>query len=440
MLETDVAILGGGVAGLACRAALGTGADTRLLEQASELGGLLRTYEQGRFAFDTCVHVLFFRDPELERWAHQWIPEGVHRFTKQNAIWQYGREIPYPYQYHAYALPSEARDECLQGFAERPRAAGENRSPSFEDWLIAQFGPGFYRHFFRPYNEKVYGLPPAELVAEPMTWMIPGDEHDAVIAGAHGPAALRPVSPSGMASYPRGRRGLASLIDGLGAAPGGSIHTGARVTGVDPEACEVVCESGARYRYRKLVSSLPLPTLLHALGPASRKLLSPEQSRKPWSQLLPATELTMVEVGSTCGGRALDSHWTYFPEADVPFYRLVRLEKISPDLAPPGGVSLLLECQGAPQVDREATLRRLFDLGVLKEPRAEHFRVRRVPCAYVLFTPDARELAKRARAFLEELGIMCVGRYGTWSYSSIEGAIRSGMNAASRLDGVEARA
>ena len=88
---------------------------------------------------------------------------------------------PYPFQVNTAGLPLDVRLECLLGFIETlrhperrtsrvppaqslisglpflkavPEAAADE--PSFLDWIHTQFGPGFARHFFEPYNRKLW--------------------------------------------------------------------------------------------------------------------------------------------------------------------------------------------------------------------------------------------------------------------------------------------
>lgn len=435
MPDTDVLILGGGVAGLSCRARLGDNRQTLLLEAQPTCGGLLQVHGRGDFIFDTTVHLLFFQDPHLEEWVLSLLPLGVHRIEKRNLVWQNGRQIPYPYQYHAHALPESVRQECHEGFVKRPEEC--NSSPNFEQWLLSQFGAGFYRWFFLPYNQKLYGVPPRALEATPLTWMIPADIQGKVLRGMTADQG-HAESPSRRGFYPRGRRGVAALVDALAAAPGGHIRTQAEVVSIDVRRRSVTTAGGRTFRYRQLISSLPLPVFLSALDPLPAELGS-MLGGKCWRDMLPCTELTVVEVGARESGPGLPAHWTYFPDAEVPFYRLVRLEAISADLAPPGGACLLLECEGRRAPERSRLLHFLCELGVLSRPHADHFALRRVAHAYAVFTPQACETARRVRVCLDALGIQMVGRYGTWSYSSVEDAIRSGMAAADRLHGAAAR-
>lgn len=419
-MTADVLVLGGGVAGLACRYGLAGHREVVLLEREPEAGGLLRVHPAGPYVFDSTVHVLFFRDDARKRLVLDLLDDDVRTFQKVNAIWQDGREIPYPYQFHAHALPPEVRERCLALF---PRE-GTDLPPdaSFEAWLRAQFGDGFYDAFFRPYNEKLYGIPLHTLEAAPMTWMIPSDDRTAVLAGATEPLPR----PAPTVFYPRGSRGIARLTDALMGRGTGSVRLGDAVARVDLRERWVETASGRRLAYRDLVSSLPLPAFLRLV-----RDLPPEVDRA--ARAMTSASVFVVEVGAPRDGGALPAHWTYLPDPDVPFYRLIRLERISPDLAPPGGVALLLEGTGERVPSREEALTWLHGLGVLAAPEANHVAVRRIEHAYVRFTHGYREARETTLGFLREAGVHSIGRYGEWRYASIAQALASGLDAADRL-------
>jgi UDP-galactopyranose mutase len=151
-------------------------------------------------------------------------------------------------------------------------------------------------------------------------------------------------------------------------------------------------------------------------------------------ETLAAVPISVVQVGARTTGAALPDIWTYFPDADVPFYRMTRLERISPDLAPAGGAALLLECAGTQAPDRESVLAWLDAQGVVPRSAVEHYDVWHVPYAYVLFLQGYRRTLERIRRALAEHGIVTTGRYGGWMYADIEMAMKSGLMAARRLD------
>lgn len=424
MTACDVLVVGGGAAGLACRAALAGARETLLLEREGETGGLLRVRQMRGFTFEPTLHVMFFRDPAMRAAVEALLPGGVRAFVKENAVWQRGRLIPYPYQYHARALPDDVRDACLDGFrAVTGRPAAD---ASYEAWLLAQYGAGFYHHFFRPYNAKLYGVSPAELEAAPMLWTLPPGERDAVLG--RGVAAEQVPHPSTRCLYPRGPDGIQALRDALLGLSGDPVRRGEEVVEIDAARRVARTAGGERIAYRALVSSLPLPVLVGIMTGVPADVAAAAAG-------LRAAPVTTVQVGAREDGGMLPAHWTYFPDAEIPFYRLVRLERISPDLCPPGAAALLLECPGATAPDRESVLRLLHGLGVLREPRAEVYATAHVPYAYVLFHHGWRGALARVRDFLVSSGVETIGRYGEWTYSNIEGTLRSGLLAGGRLAG-----
>jgi protoporphyrinogen oxidase len=420
--DADVLILGGGLAGLACRAALPPHRAATVLEAAEETGGLLRVHQRGGYAFDSVPHVVFFRSRRLLEELRALLPEGLHAFRRTNSIWQDGRRIPYPYQFNALALPEATRAECLDGFRLNPHAGqGGDGEATFRDWLLGQFGPGFYRHFFRPYNDKLYGVPLDALEAAPLRWTIPSENGRAVLAGEGDPAGAPELF------YPAGREGIALIPRALERIGRGDVLTGAAAVRVDAGRRTVATADGREFRYRSLVSTIPLPELLKMVGGV------PDEVRELGGALA-AVPITVVQVGARVTGSALPDIWTYFPGDDVPFYRMTRLERISADLAPAGGAALLLECAGTTAPDRESVLAWLDAHGVVPRSAVEHYDAWPVPYAYVLFLRGYRGVLARIRRALAERGIVTAGRYGGWMYADIEMAMKSGLMAARRLD------
>jgi len=423
MQHTDVLVLGGGAAGLACMAGLSDQRDTMLLEREDEVGGLLRVHPAGDYVFDTTVHVLFFRNPQLLEAVLGLLPEGVHRFERKNLIWQAGSTIPYPYQFNAHALPDRVREACIGGFLDNPHGKGPVPE-DFRGWLLNQFGPGFYEHFFGPYNRKLYGVHPEELEAAPLLWLIPADNDEAIREGATAPPRNPPTTHC---FYPRGPRGIHAVAAGLRDLARGPILCGREVVRIEPAQRCVTTADGRQVRYRSLVNSLPLPVLLGLIDGLPPALAGAMQR-------LRAQSVTMLHIGARRSGDALPAHWTYFPDPEVPFYRMTRLEQITPDMCPEGATALMLECPGTEVPEQDKVLDLLTRLGVLRERGdVDEYRSRVIPYAYVLFLKGFRETVNAAMGFLDECGIHSTGRYGGWQYLNIEKTIESGLQVARRL-------
>jgi protoporphyrinogen oxidase len=260
-----------------------------------------------------------------------------------------------------------------------------------------------------------------------MVWTIPADNRQAIAAGAvpHCEAPARVDS-----FYPKGKEGISAIPRALLHAGKGEILTECAATAVFPDRRTVMTESGAMVKYTHLASSLPLPVLVGLIHDAPEAI-------KAAAANLSCQPVTVVEIGASSFGGNLSDHWVYFPEPEFPMYRLIRLEMISPDLAPEGGCSLLLECPGDRTPSREAVLSQLVDMGVLRDTKVDHYRTRTVQHAYVRFTHGYQESLLAIREYLAHIGISSVGRYGEWAYMNIEQAIQSGLAAGRSLSGVK---
>ena len=418
MRNVDVLILGGGVAGLACRAGLSGHRSSVVLEREVRPGGLLKMYNAGSYAFDTVLHVLFFRNPRMRAWISDLLPEGWRTFNRHNAIWQNHRLIDYPYQYHAHQLPEAARSACLDGFRRR---ASFPEDASFHAWLRSQFGEGFYHHFFKPYNEKLYGVPLDQLEAAPMTWTIPPENEQVILDSATG-SWTRPNLPI---HYPRGAAGIEAIPRALIDLSPDPIYCGDAVVRIDPVLKRVDTAQGKAYSYDQLVCSLPLNVLVDLIEGV------PPEVRGAW-QRLETVPVVVIEVAGIPEVQ-WPYHWVYFPDQDIPFYRLTQFDLLAPEHTPPGHISLLLECSGATPPPRRAVTKALETIGLLHEESICHYRARLLDPAYVLFSHGYEVAVRTCRTYLQQQDIFLVGRYGRWQYVNIEQTIEDGLTMAAQL-------
>ena len=63
----------------------------------------------------------------------------------------------------------------------------------------------------------------------------------------------------------------------------------------------------------------------------------------------------------------------------------------------------------------------------------EYIGSMRIPCAYVIYDAHRKKAVPMLLKFLEKNGIYSIGRYGRWEYSSIEEALREGLETAETI-------
>jgi UDP-galactopyranose mutase len=420
-VETEVLILGGGLAGLAAGSLL----DDRavVLEAEDRPGGLVRTERIGEYWFDHVIHLLYFSHPDVENRVSSLLGD-VLRPCPPDARVETGRGATrFPVQLNLFGLPPEVRAACLADL----RAAHEETTPprNYEELLLGAFGRALCELFFFPYNRKLWQRPLSGLSASGFHWNLTRPSVAEIERGAN---TARPASGyNSRGWYPRptgdGQRGMEVLSQAL-AGRVADLRLRHVVTALDPATRTVRTRSPegvTDFRYtHDCVSTLPLPTTVSLCRQAPAALV--ERCRA-----LPRNRVRSVAL-AVHGPRPRDTgHWRYYTREDVPFTRLVFMTEFDPDMAPADGWGVLaevLEPSEGPRAPDESlvadVLRGVEEVGLLGAgSRIAGSRVFTSDPGYVVFTDTARDTAAEATRFLASHGVTPLGRYGTWTYSSM---------------------
>lgn len=424
-----IAIIGAGLTGLSV-ARLLPARQCRVFEREAIPGGLCRSEQVEGFTFDWSGHLLHVRDAGLRRRLGRLLPGMLQRHVRNASVHACGCTVPYPFQANLHGLPPEVVRECVTGFVRalysRPRSA---RNPDFLSWVLATFGEGIARHFFIPYNEKLWLRSLEHLTIDWARWSIPRPGLDEVIGGALG------ISTTGMGYnptflYPRSG-GIGVLPETL-AKRLRNITFGKLLTRVNLRQREITFQDGETLHYDRLVSTVPLPALLHMIEDLPT-WAAQAGNRFEWVSVCNCN-LGINRAGVT------PYHWVYFPERVYPFYRVGCYSNFSDGMAPPGTSSLYVEVATRPaQVADPATLEEavaegLRRCGMLRRrDRIVVSRCQHIRCAYVVHDSHRQRLLPRVLDFLATHGVSSAGRYGAWEYSSMEQALRTGAALAGNL-------
>lgn len=405
--KVQTLIVGAGVSGLASAAALGREHDLLILESEDEIGGYCRTVKQQGFVWDYSGHFFHFKNPEVEAWLRARMPEQrIKRVERRSSIAYRGHSIDFPFQKNIHQLPLPEFIDCLHDlyFATAQRAAaGAQSEASFEQMLYARYGRSIADKFLIPYNRKLYACELSSLDRDAMGRFFPHADLAAVIRNMRTP---EDDGYNRTFTYPEG--GAIEYIRAL------ASEVRSDAIALDEQLLEIDLErklartSERTIGFERLISSVPLPQLCKIAG------LPHDAAAFTWNKVL-IFNLGFDRKGPT------DIHWIYYPGSSV-FYRVGFYDNILDTPAMSLYVEIGLSADAS--FDREHMLRRvLADLrseGICTDHElvASHSVV--LDPAYVHVSQRGQAEAARVRALLGRHDVYSIGRYGAWTYCSIE--------------------
>jgi protoporphyrinogen oxidase len=417
-----VVILGGGLTGIS--AAIHLRRPWTLFEREGQLGGLAITRERDGFFFDRTGHWLHLRDEGMKKLAAETLPGQMTEVERKARIFSHGATTLYPFQANLYGLPPDVIKECLLGVIEAKLATAAAEPKNFEDYCLRHFGAGISKHFMIPYNERLWGVSPRDITAAWCSRFVPLPNLEQVVAGAVG-ANVGKLGYNASFSYPK-RGGIQTFSAALGGRLNASrVNLRSSLDQFDHQRRELTV-GGERMPYAAVVSTLPLPELL-------KRMTGLPKDIEAHASRLRCTTLRYLDLATRTRPPA-DWHWVYVPEQRFPFYRVGIYSNAVPAMAPPQGGSFYVEL-----VDRgpvtEATVRAsaqgLAEMGAITSPEDVAFAdAREIDYAYVVFDDHYYAATSAIFAFLEKHGIYSCGRYGRWTYNSMEDALIDGRQVA----------
>jgi len=410
--RADFVVIGAGVSGLSFANWIRErhpGASVLVLEGEAEPGGYCRTVVEAGFVWDYSGHFFHFRRPEIEAWLRARMPgQEVRTVARKSLIRFAGADVDFPFQKNIHQLPRQDFIDCLHDlyFRDDISLPGTAAAPagSFQEMLYRRFGRGIAERFLIPYNEKLYATDLGGLDRDAMGRFFPHADIADIIRNMRTPDN---AGYNATFTYPAGGaiEYVRALLHDL---PAGTVALDERVTALDLRA-RIATTPLRAIAFRWLVSSTPLPQLAALAG------LPHDAGAFSWNQVL------VYNLGFDRKGQD-GVHWMYFPDRSDVFYRVGWYDNIL------GGdrMSLYVEIGAPPGAafDAEALLPRvLADLErerVIDGQRLVAWHSVVLDPAYVHITRRSNAERERLAGILAAAGAYSVGRYGGWTYCSIE--------------------
>lgn len=404
--------------------------DYVLFEKENEPGGLCRSIIQDGFTFDFTGHLLHINDGYFHSLIQSVV--GLDLFEniyRRSFVYSHETYTAYPFQIHLKGLPTNVIAECVIGFIQRLKKRLNPRT--FREWVLKEFGYGFGKHFFFPYQKKIFACSINKLTASWTNRFVPKTTIDDILNGIMFEPLQNTIGYNAQFLYPK-EGGIVTWVKKLANQLHNPIQLDHTVTKIDLATQVIHFNNGHQERYNRLITTIPLDILLHCLRE------KPSTNFKKASPHLLCNSVINFNLGFKRPDIS-DKHWIYFPESKFPFYRLGFPHNFSQGNVPSDCSSLYGECaflhkSASSQLYLlEKALTQTKALLKISDDDIATQKVITIPHAYVIYDAWRDKHLSSLLAQLQQQNIYSVGRYGEWKYSSMQEAILDGKNIATTI-------
>ncbi len=436
VFDGPVVIVGGGVAGLvSALLLLEAGCEVVVIEKFPYVGGLARSYEYDGFVFDCGPHRFHTENPNVASLLERVLKDDTTFFPRVSEVYFKGKYYGWPIKpQNLLQLPPSL---ALQATVDLTLNSFKTYDvDNFENYVLRQYGPTLYEHFFRGYSEKFLGIHPRDTHPD---WAKTGinraiiDENLEMqnlsqllktTLGQFNQQESRFIYPK--AGMQQAWRNISRMIKGLG----GRIitGTGARMEGTGTQVTKVWANEES-FIPSKVIWTAPITLATKQLG-----LETPD---------LPYLGLLLFNV---CADHAVprDYQWCYYGAEDIVYNRISTPKFFSPDTVPnPRATGLCVEVTCMAGDERWQNAERLTDwvvddlvkVGMLPNRRVVHeVFVERLDNSYPIYHKRYPGELKRAREGLEQFGnLHLAGRTGLFWYNNMDHSIENAMQLCRKL-------
>ncbi len=451
MPDKQVAIIGAGPAGLTAAYVLATryGLPSTILESDTTVGGISRTVERDGWRFDIGGHRFFTKVKEVEALWHEILPdEDFLVRPRMSRIYYNGKYYDYPLKaWNALKNlgPVEAL-RCVLSYA-WARINPPKDQTTLEGWIVSRFGWRLYRHFFKTYNEKLWGVPVNKLPADFAAQRIKNLSLSSAVINALMPRRNQKKITSLIEEFQYPKLGPGMMWErcrDLVKAHGCRVMMGNRVVRVRHEngrAYSVATQDRQghlnEYPCNEVISSMPISQLLKAMEPAAPPEIYQAADDLRYRDFLTVALVVPKEY-------SFPDNWIYVHSREVQVGRIQNFGSWSPYLVKEGRTCLGLEyfvfegdaTWNKPDAELiEQGKRELEKLGLVKAGKVETGYVVRMPKAYPFYDEHYKANVAKIVAWMKSAvpNVHPIGRNGMHRYNNQDHSMYTAMLTAENI-------
>ena len=447
----EVIIIGAGPAGLTAAYELVQryGIRSTILESDSVVGGISRTVERDGWRFDIGGHRFFTKVKQVEALWHEILPdEDFMLRPRMSRIYYRGKYYDYPLK-ASNALKNLGLLEaglCVMSYV-WARVNPPKDQTTLEGWIAARFGWRLYRHFFKTYNEKLWGVPTNRMPADFAAQRIKNLSLSSAVMNALLPKRNQKSITSLIEEFQYPKFGPGMMWErarDLVEAKGCKVVMNARVVGIRHEGGRAVSVTArgrdgtvTEYPCDHVISSMPMSQLLHAMGPTASETAVRAASDLRYRDFLTVALVVPKEY-------SFPDNWIYVHAKEVQVGRIQNFGSWSPYLVKEGRTCLGLEffvfegddTWNKPDAELvEQGKRELGILGLVDPAKVEAGYVVRMPKAYPFYDEHYKANVAKIVEWLNAhaANVHPVGRNGMHRYNNQDHSMYTAMLTAENI-------
>ncbi|MBR4136542.1 MAG: NAD(P)-binding protein [Bacteroidales bacterium] len=395
-------IIGAGISGLSYAAA--TKNDYLIIEKDHEMGGYCRTIYSGDYVWDYSGHFFHFQRENIKNYVLSRLnDDDILKVFKFTQIYYKGKHVDFPFQMNIHQLDKEEFIDCLYDLFTTEENAEIH---SFKSMLYAKFGKSIAEKFLIPYNEKLYATDLDKLDTDAMGRFFPYANKEQIVKNFRN---AQNQSYNAFFLYPK--RGVIKIVESVAShVDKDKISFNEWLVSVDM-ATKTAVTNKRTLHFDNLISTIPFPKLLDMCS------IDYDRSIYSWNKVL------VFNLGFDKKGPETKNNWIYFPDRDLVFYRVGFYDNIIGQ----DKMSLYVEIgfnHEESHVDVEQLLyRTLADLqkaGIVTDQQLVASHSVMMDPAYVHITTASETDKVQKKELLAKSSIYSIGRYGSWTYCSLE--------------------
>jgi protoporphyrinogen oxidase len=402
----DTLIIGTGITGLSLASFLDTN-DYLIVEKDSEVGGYCKTTIQNGFVWDYSGHFFHFNNQEIKDYVLENIECDVVTVNKKSHIYYKDRYIDFPFQNNIDQLPTDEFVECLYDL----KNTGNDEVNTFTDFIKNTLGESICNKFIIPYNQKLYACDLNNLDYDAMGRFFP-----------------KPTNFDDLLTQLKNKNKTESYNDTFIYPTGGSVEfvksllkrvnkdnilLNTEIISIDLITKTAQTNNGY-IKFNKLVNTMPFDIFMKLTGEKVNNLSS--------------NKVVVFNLGFD-KQTGIDSNWIYFPGNEI-FYRVGFYNNIFKT----DKMSLYVEIgiNKNQEVDEQILLKKILEdleeSGIIVNQKLTDYQMIIMNPAYVHITKESKEIYNNWCEKNNPNGLFSIGRYGSWTYCSIEDNIIQAKN------------